>query len=47
LNDAAKVCDRLVLLNAGERVAEGRLSELQQQANLSDGGLEEIFLALT
>jgi ABC-type multidrug transport system ATPase subunit len=47
LNDAAKVCDRLVLLNAGERVAEGTLSELQQQANLSEGGLEEIFLALT
>jgi len=47
LNDAAKVCDRLVLLNAGKRVAEGTLSELQTQANLKDGGLEEIFLALT
>ena len=47
LNDAAKVCDRLVLLNAGKRVAEGTLAELQAQANLKDGGLEEIFLALT
>jgi ABC-2 type transport system ATP-binding protein len=47
LNDAARVCDRLVLLNAGERVAEGTLAELQTQANLKDGGLEEIFLALT
>jgi ABC-type multidrug transport system ATPase subunit len=47
LNDAAKVCDRLVLLNAGQRVAEGTLAELQRQANLTDGGLEEIFLALT
>ena len=47
LNDAAKVCDRLVLLNAGKRVAEGTLGELQTQANLKDGGLEEIFLALT
>ena len=47
LNDAAKVCDRLVLLNAGKRVAEGTLAELQLQANLKDGGLEEIFLALT
>jgi ABC-type multidrug transport system ATPase subunit len=47
LNDAAKVCDRLVLLNAGQRVAEGTLAELQAQANLKDGGLEEIFLALT
>lgn len=47
LNDAAKVCHRLVLLNAGKRVAEGTLAELQAQANLKDGGLEEIFLALT
>jgi len=47
LNDAAKVCDRLVLLNAGKRVAEGTLAELQTQADLNDGGLEEIFLALT
>lgn len=47
LNDAAKVCDRLVLLNAGQRVAEGTLAELQSQAKLTEGGLEEIFLALT
>ena len=47
LNDAAKVCDRLVLLNAGKRVAEGSLAELQTQAKVTDGGLEEIFLALT
>ncbi|HKS09750.1 MAG TPA: ABC transporter ATP-binding protein [Pyrinomonadaceae bacterium] len=47
LNDAARVCDRLVLLNDGRRVAEGTLSELQAQANVHEGGLEEIFLALT
>jgi ABC-2 type transport system ATP-binding protein len=47
LTDAAKVCDRLVLLNEGKRVAEGRLAELKAQAGLVDGGLEEIFLALT
>ena len=47
LVDAAKVCDRLVLLNAGTRVAEGTLAELRDQADLKDGGLEEIFLALT
>ena len=47
LNDAARVCDRLILLNAGECVAEGTLAELQAKANLTDGGLEEIFLALT
>jgi len=47
LVDAEKVCDRLVLLNAGKRVAEGTLAELRAQANLQNGGLEEIFLALT
>jgi len=47
LNDAARVCDRLILLNAGRCVAEGTLAELQAKANLTDGGLEEIFLALT
>lgn len=47
LNDAAKVCDRLVLLNDGRRVAEGTLRELRDQANVREGGLEEIFLALT
>jgi ABC-2 type transport system ATP-binding protein len=47
LVDAEKVCDRLVLLNAGKRVAEGTLTQLRAQANLQDGGLEEIFLALT
>jgi ABC-2 type transport system ATP-binding protein len=47
LNDAAKVCDRLVLLNDGEKVAEGKIGELRAQANVEEGGLEEIFLALT
>jgi ABC-2 type transport system ATP-binding protein len=47
LNDAARICDRLVLLNDGRRVAEGSLSELQTQAKVFAGGLEEIFLALT
>ncbi len=47
LSDAARVCDRLILLNGGRCVAEGTLAELQAQANLTDGGLEEIFLALT
>jgi ABC-type multidrug transport system, ATPase component len=47
LVDAARVCDRLVLLSDGRVVGEGRLDELRAQANLTDGGLEEIFLALT
>jgi len=47
LNDAAKVCDRLVLLNDGRKVAQGSLGDLRAQANVNEGGLEEIFLALT
>ena len=47
LVDAGRVCDRLVLLSAGKVVGEGTTPELRAQANLSDGGVEEIFLALT
>jgi ABC-2 type transport system ATP-binding protein len=47
LVDAARVCDRLVLLSAGKVVGEGSIPELLVKANLSEGGLEEIFLALT
>ena len=47
LNDAARVCDRLVLLSEGQVVGEGTIDELRGQANLNEGGLEEIFLALT
>jgi ABC-2 type transport system ATP-binding protein len=47
LVDAGRVCDRLVLLSDGLAVGEGTLPELKAQANLSEGGLEEIFLALT
>jgi ABC-2 type transport system ATP-binding protein len=47
LTDAARVCDRLVLLSEGKVVGEGTIDELHRQAKLGDGGLEEIFLALT
>lgn len=47
LVDAERVCDRLVLLSAGRVVGEGTISELRAQARLAQGGLEEIFLALT
>jgi ABC-2 type transport system ATP-binding protein len=47
LTDAERVCDRLVLLSAGRVAGEGTIAELRAQANLPDGGLEEIFLALT
>jgi ABC-2 type transport system ATP-binding protein len=47
LVDAGRVCDRLVLLSGGRVVGEGTIAELRTQAKLDDGGLEEIFLALT
>lgn len=47
LTDASLVCDRLVLLSAGNVVGEGTLAELKVKAGLTEGGLEEVFLALT
>jgi hypothetical protein len=37
----------LVLLSEGKVVGEGTIDELRRQAGLNDGGLEEVFLALT
>jgi ABC-2 type transport system ATP-binding protein len=50
--DAARICDRFVLLSNGMLVAEGTLTELRQAAgqrlgHAPDQDLEEIFLALT
>jgi ABC-2 type transport system ATP-binding protein len=47
LVDAGRVCDRLVLLSGGRVVGEGTIDELRARANVADGGVEEIFLALT
>lgn len=47
LVDAGRVCDRLVLLSAGRVVGEGSIAELRTLAALPEGGVEEIFLALT
>lgn len=47
LQDAARVCDRLVLLSDGRVVGEGTLPELQARAGLPEGDIEEVFLALT
>jgi ABC-2 type transport system ATP-binding protein len=47
LTDAARTCDRLILLSKGRVVGEGTLPALRAKAGLVDGGLEEIFLALT
>jgi ABC-2 type transport system ATP-binding protein len=46
IRDAARFCDRFVLLNAGRVRGEGTLKELAAQAKIEED-LEEVFLALT
>ena len=49
--DAARICDRFVLLSGGRVCGEGTLAELTALARASNaapaGNLEEVFLALT
>jgi ABC-2 type transport system ATP-binding protein len=47
LSDAGRACDRFVLLSDGRVVGEGTLPEVRDRAGLQDGGVEEVFLALT
>jgi len=47
LADAERVCDRFILLSAGQVRGSGGLTELRAQTGLPNGSLEDIFLALT
>ena len=47
LSDAERVCDRLVLLADGRVRGVGTLNDLRAKTGITDGSLEEIFLALT
>jgi ABC-2 type transport system ATP-binding protein len=47
LRDAARVCDRFVLLAEGRVRGVGTLAQLQARAGRSAADLEDIFLALT
>jgi ABC-type multidrug transport system ATPase subunit len=48
LTDAARLCDRLVLLAGGRSAAEGTLDALRAQAGLpGTAGIEDVFLAFT
>ena len=47
LSDAARVCDRFVLLAEGRVRGVGTLAQLREQAGKPAAGLEEVFLALT
>jgi len=52
ISDAARFCDRLILLSGGRVCGEGELADLAALASARDSskefqGLEEVFLALT
>ena len=47
LSDAARVCDRFVLLAEGRVRGVGTLAQLRAQTGKPAAGLEEVFLALT
>ncbi|HVO99421.1 MAG TPA: ABC transporter ATP-binding protein [Bryobacteraceae bacterium] len=47
IGDAARFCDRFVLLNAGRVRGEGTVEELATLAKRDTDDLEEVFLALT
>ncbi len=48
LDTAEKLCDRIVILMKGHKLAEGSLEELHERAKLGvDATLEDVFLNLT
>jgi ABC-2 type transport system ATP-binding protein len=47
ISDAARFCDRFVLLNSGRVRGEGTVEELAALAHQPSQNLEEVFLALT
>jgi ABC-2 type transport system ATP-binding protein len=47
ISDAARFCDRFVLLSAGRVCGEGTVAELAALAASTKSDLEEVFLALT
>jgi len=46
LADAARVCERFLLLDHGRAIAEGDLPALRERVGQPDATLEEVFLAL-
>jgi len=47
LVDAQRMCERFVLLAAGQVRGLGTLDELRARTGLAGGALEDVFLALT
>lgn len=47
LDTAEKLCDRVIIVARGKKLAEGTLKELQTSNNMEGESLEEVFLRLT
>lgn len=47
IGDAARFCDRFILLSGGRVCGEGTIPELAELARVESRDLEEVFLALT
>jgi ABC-2 type transport system ATP-binding protein len=47
LDTAEKLCDRVIIVAKGKKVAEGTLAELQHLSSREGQSLEEVFLAFT
>ena len=47
LDTAERVCDRIIVLSRGRKLAEGTVEELRRRAAVEGERLEDVFLALT
>ena len=47
LDTAEKLCDRVIILTRGRKIAEGTLQQLQSMSHMEGESLEEVFLKLT
>jgi ABC-2 type transport system ATP-binding protein len=47
LEVAETMCDRIAIVHKGKIVAQGTMSEVQEQTASEDLGLEDLFLKLT
>lgn len=47
LDTAERLCDRVIIMQAGRKLAEGTLEELRAQSQMADSTLEQVFLRLT
>jgi ABC-2 type transport system ATP-binding protein len=47
LDTAERLCDRVIILGRGRKLAEGTLEELRSISHVEGGSLEDVFLKLT